>query len=93
MKNLIKFLKIFIKLNFNKELLFNLVIYIKIIINPPIIISKIKKFIHDFIKKFIFKEIKNVMIIKIKINFIGWKLLNFIGIDNNIIIKIFNIKG
>lgn len=91
--NLKKFFKMFNKLNFISELLFNLVIYIKITINPPIIINKIIKFIHDFLNKFIFKDIIKVIIIKIKIIFTGWKLLNFIGIDNKIKIIIFKIKG
>ena len=88
-----KFFLIFNKLNLNKVLLFNLVIYIKITINPPIIINNKKKFIHDLVIKFIFKKIKNVNKIKIIIIFKGWKLLNFKGIEINIKIKIFNIKG
>lgn len=92
-KNLKKFFKILFKLNFIKVLLFNLVIYKKITINPPIIINKIKKFIHDFVIKFILNEIKNVKVIKIIINFNGLKLLNLIGIEINIKIRIFKING
>lgn len=63
----------------NNSFLATLIIYIKIIIKPPIIIKKIIYDPHELIIIFIFKEIINVIIIKSKIKLIGLNLLNFEG--------------
>lgn len=79
--NFIKLIIINLKFIFINSLLAILVIYIKIIIKPPIIIKKIIKDLQELNIKFNFIEIKIVKIISNKVKVIGLNLLNLEGIE------------
>lgn len=92
-KILKKLIIIDFKFKWKKLLLVNLVMYIKIIINPPIIERNKMKGIQLQYNKFILKVIRIIIIIKIIINFNGWNLLSLDGRIIIMVIKKLMING